>query len=58
MQWLRSQNELDNHLGNTGYAENRGSGNKRMKDWPNKILRIHTTDSVDVWDHLCELVLS
>jgi hypothetical protein len=21
MQWLRSQNELDHHLGNTGYAE-------------------------------------
>jgi hypothetical protein len=27
--------------------ENRGSGNKRMKDWPNKVLGIHTTNSVD-----------
>jgi hypothetical protein len=33
--------------------ENRGSGNKRMKDWPSKVLRIHTTNSVDGWDHLC-----
>jgi hypothetical protein len=34
MQWLRSQNELDHYLGNTGYAKKRGGGNKRMKDWP------------------------
>jgi hypothetical protein len=33
--------------------ENRGSGNKRMKHWPSKVLRIHTTNSIDVWDHLC-----
>jgi hypothetical protein len=47
MQWLRSKNELDHHLGNTGYAENRGSGNKRMKDWPSKILRIHSKKFID-----------
>jgi hypothetical protein len=33
MKWLRLQNELDHHLGNTGYAK-KGGGNKRMKDWP------------------------
>jgi hypothetical protein len=38
--------------------KNRGSGNKRMKDWPNKVLRIYTTNSMDGWDHLCVLVLS
>jgi hypothetical protein len=38
--------------------ENRGSGNKRMKDWPSKVLRIHMTNSVDGWDHLCVLILS
>jgi hypothetical protein len=38
--------------------ENRGSGNKRMNDWPSKVLRIHMTNSVDDWDHLCVLVLS
>jgi hypothetical protein len=38
--------------------ENRGSGNKRMKDWSSKILRIHMTISVDGWDHLCVLILS
>jgi hypothetical protein len=27
--------------------ENRGSGNKRMKDWPSKVLRIHMANSVD-----------
>jgi hypothetical protein len=27
--------------------ENRGSGNKRMKDWPSKVLRIYMTNSVD-----------
>jgi hypothetical protein len=47
MQWLRSQNELDHHLSNTGYAKNRESSNKRMKDWPSKVLRIHTTNFVD-----------
>jgi hypothetical protein len=30
VQWLQSQNELDHHLGNTSYARNRGSGNRRM----------------------------
>jgi hypothetical protein len=38
--------------------ENRGSGNKRMKNWPSKVLRIHTTNSMYSWDHLCVLVLS
>jgi hypothetical protein len=38
--------------------KNRESGNKRMKDWSSKILRIHTTNSVDGWDHLCMLVLN
>jgi hypothetical protein len=38
--------------------ENRGNGNRRMKDWPNKVLRIHTTNSGDSWDHLCVLILS
>jgi hypothetical protein len=38
--------------------ENRGSGNKRMKDWPSKVLRIHTTNFVNGWDHLCLLILS
>jgi hypothetical protein len=38
--------------------ENRGSGNKRMKDWSRKVLRIHMTNSVDNWDHLCVLILS
>jgi hypothetical protein len=28
--------------------ENRGSGNKGMKDCPDKVLRIHTTNSGDV----------
>jgi hypothetical protein len=28
---------------------NRGSGTKRMKDWPNKVLRIHMTNSLDSW---------
>jgi hypothetical protein len=37
--------------------ENRGSGNKRMKDWPSKFLRIHTTNSLDGWDYLCMLIL-
>jgi hypothetical protein len=27
--------------------KNRGSGNKRMKDWPSKVLRIYTTNSMD-----------
>jgi hypothetical protein len=38
--------------------ENRGSGNKRMKDWPRKILRIHMTNFVDDWHHLCVPILS
>jgi hypothetical protein len=38
--------------------ENRGTSNKRMKDWPRKVLRIHMTKSVDNWHHLCVLVLS
>jgi hypothetical protein len=38
--------------------KNRGSGNKRMEDWPSKVLRIHTINSMDGWDHLCVLVLS
>jgi hypothetical protein len=38
--------------------ENREIGNKRMKDWPSKILRIHTTNYVDGWDHLCVVILS
>jgi hypothetical protein len=38
--------------------ENRGSGNKSMTDWPNKVLRIHMTNFVDGWHHLCVLVLS
>jgi hypothetical protein len=38
--------------------ENRGSGNKRMKDWPSKVLRIHITNYVDGWHHLYVLVLS
>jgi hypothetical protein len=38
--------------------ENRESGNKRMKDLPSKVLRIHMTNSVDGWDHLCVLILS
>jgi hypothetical protein len=38
--------------------ENTGSGNKKMKDWPSKVLRIHTTNSMDGWHHLCVLVLS
>jgi hypothetical protein len=58
MQWLHSQNELDHHLGNTGYAGNRGSGNKRMKNWPSKVVRIYMTNFVDSWDHLCVLVLN
>jgi hypothetical protein len=56
MQWLRSQNELDHHLNNTGYAESKGSGNKGMKDWPSKVLRIHATIFVDGWGHLCVLL--
>jgi hypothetical protein len=31
---------------------------RRMKDWSNKVLRIHTTNSVDGWNHLCMLDLS
>jgi hypothetical protein len=58
MQWLRSQNKLDHNLNNTGYAGNRGSGNKRMKHWLNKFLRIHMTNSVNGWHHLYVLVLS
>jgi hypothetical protein len=27
--------------------ENRGSDNRRMKDWLGKVLRIHMTNSVD-----------
>jgi hypothetical protein len=38
--------------------ENRGSGNKRMNDWLRKVLRIHRTNDVDGWDHLCVLVPS
>jgi hypothetical protein len=38
--------------------ENRGSGNKRMKNRPSKVLRIHMANSVDDWNHLCVLVLS
>jgi hypothetical protein len=38
--------------------KNKGSDNKRMKDWPSKILRIHMTSFVDGWHHLCMLVLS
>jgi hypothetical protein len=38
--------------------KNRESGNKRMKYWPIMVLRIHTTNSLDDWDHLCVLVLS
>jgi hypothetical protein len=47
MQWLQSQNKLDHHLSNTSYAKNRGSGNRRMTDWPSKVLRIHMTNFVD-----------
>jgi hypothetical protein len=32
MQWLRSQNELDHHIGTPIMPENSGSDNKRMKD--------------------------
>jgi hypothetical protein len=32
-------------------VENRGCDNMRMKDWPIKVLRIHTTNSMDDWDH-------
>jgi hypothetical protein len=28
------------------------NGNKRMKYWPIKVLRIHMTNSMDDWDHL------
>jgi hypothetical protein len=38
--------------------ENRDSGNKRMTDWPNKVLRIHMRNFVDGWQHLCVLILS
>jgi hypothetical protein len=38
--------------------KNRGSGNKRMKDWPSKVLRIHITNFVDDWDYLFVLILS
>jgi hypothetical protein len=38
--------------------ENRGSCNKMLKDWPNKVLRIHMTNFVDGWDHLCMLILN
>jgi hypothetical protein len=58
MQWLQSQNELDHYLSNTGYAKNKESGNKRMKDWPRKVLRIHKINSVNSCDHLCVLVLT
>jgi hypothetical protein len=27
--------------------KNRGSGNKRMKDWPSKVIRIHMIIFVD-----------
>jgi hypothetical protein len=47
MQWLQSQNELDHHLSNIVMLKNRGSGNKRMKDWPSKVMKIHTTNFVD-----------
>jgi hypothetical protein len=39
-------------------TENRGSGNKRMKDWTSKVLRIHMINYVDGWHHLCVLILS
>jgi hypothetical protein len=38
--------------------ENKESDNRRMKDWPSKVLRIHMTNSMDDWHHLCVLVLS
>jgi hypothetical protein len=38
-------------------AENRGSGNKRMKDWASMVMRIHPTNSLDGWYHLCVLAL-
>jgi hypothetical protein len=38
--------------------ENRGSGNKRVKDCPIKVLRIYMTNFMDSWDHLCVLILS
>jgi hypothetical protein len=58
MQWLRSQNGFATTSVTPVMSENRGSGNKRMKDWPSKILRIHMTNFVDDLHHLCMLVLS
>jgi hypothetical protein len=39
-------------------SENRGSGNRRMTDWPSRVFRIHMTNFVDDWKHLCMLILS
>jgi hypothetical protein len=45
MQQLWAQNDLNHHLDNTGYAENRASGNRRIRDWPSKVPRIHMINS-------------
>ena len=55
MQWLRSQNELNHHLGPTGYAGKKASGSKRMREWPSRVLRIPMPHSLDGWHHICVL---
>jgi hypothetical protein len=58
MQWLQLKNELDHYLGNTSYAGKQRKWQQEDERLANKVLRIHTTISLDGWDHLCVLVLS
>jgi hypothetical protein len=44
IQWLRSQNELDYHLGNTGYAE-------KQRKWPQEDERLASLGLQNPYDN-------
>jgi hypothetical protein len=47
MQWLRLQKSLITPTTAPVMLENRGSGNRRMTNWPKNVLIIHMRNSVD-----------
>jgi hypothetical protein len=46
MQWLRSKNELDHHLGNTGYF-------KKQRKWQQEYERLAQQELENPYDNFC-----
>jgi hypothetical protein len=58
IQCLRSQNEHDHHLGNTGYVEKERKWQPEDERLAQQGPENHMTNSVVGWDHLCVLIVS